>query len=394
MVVEASLAGSGAEVHEARKGAPDGWALVRGSGPRLALAPMEGISDAVVRALLSELGGMDLCVTEFIRVTDRPLKARVLREACPELDEGGRTPAGTPVLVQLLGSNRAALAETAAVADHLGALGIDLNFGCPARRVNGHDGGAALLRDPRRVEQIVRAVRDAVPAVRPVSAKIRLGWENPDDVVDVARAAEAGGASFITIHGRTKLQMYRPSADWRRIGLARAALSVPVVANGDVFTPADFSACVERTGCSSVMLGRGAFRTPNLFRWIRGRDPAPFTSAACAALLRRFVSRMLSAGRHGSERGALSRLKQWSRAIGEVDEAVARCFRMLKRSGTLAEALAVLEQHFPSVPAEPSGHPKQAAFPGPNGESPSSLEERGTGACCDIGRSVRLEEAQ
>lgn len=327
----------------------------------LALAPMEGVSDAVVRALLSELGGMDLCVTEFIRVTERAVPARILRASCPELDAGGRTPSGTPVTVQLLGSNVPALAETAVRAVELGAPGIDLNFGCPARRVNGHDGGAAVLKTPARVETIVGGVRRALPAGTPLTAKIRLGWDTPEPALDIVRAAEAGGAALVTIHGRTKTDMYRPPANWARIGEARAAVGVPVVANGDLFGPAAVQACREVTGCGTFMLGRGAFRIPNLFRWVRGMDDAPSSSHASIALLRRFVVEMpKKLGLKSPERATLARLKQWTRAMGEADPELRRCFEGLKRCAELPDALEVLDRAFPAD-TDPSDAPSSGA---------------------------------
>lgn len=309
---------------------------------------MEGVSDAVARAVLSELGGMDACVTEFLRVTDRPASVRSLRESCPELDTGGRTRAGVPVLVQLLGSRPDVLAETAVRAIELGAPGIDLNFGCPAKRVNGHDGGAALLRTPERIENAVAAVRRAVPLDKPVSAKIRLGWENPDDVYEVARAAEAAGASWLTIHGRTKVQMYKPHADWGRIGETTQQVGLPVVANGDIFDADALRRCAEVTGCTAFMVGRGAFRVPNLFRWARGWDDEAWPPARSAEMLRAFVAAVPSLKNWRSpERATLARLKQWIRYLSEVNEEMRVCFDVLKRTQTLDDALAALERFFP-----------------------------------------------
>ena len=122
---------------------------------RLMLAPMEGVIDHVMRELLTSLGGIDRCVTEFVRVTDRLLPPRVFRRLCPELDTGGTTASGVPVYLQLLGGQAAVLADNAARAAELGAPGIDLNFGCPAKTVNRSDGGAILLREPQRVHAIV-----------------------------------------------------------------------------------------------------------------------------------------------------------------------------------------------------------------------------------------------
>lgn len=304
---------------------------------------MEGISDFLVREQLGALGGMDLCVTEFIRVAHRPLVPEVLLRECPELRQGGRTRGGVPVIVQLLGGDPALVAESAVLAVELGAVGIDLNFGCPARKVNGSDGGAAILREPHRLTAIVGATRRACPPRVTVSAKIRLGWDDPDDVVENARAVEAGGADWLTIHARTKVQMYKPSADWSKIAEARRAVSLPIVANGDIFTAPDLAACRAATGATSFMLGRGAFRTPNLFRWIRGLDPGPWAFGPTRALLLEFVERVLVAPCYDDPpRAALNRLKGWTGAIAEVMPEMARVFATLKRAQVLDDALEVL----------------------------------------------------
>ena len=132
---------------------------------RVILAPMEGVVDWVMRDVLTRIGGIDLCVTEFIRVTDQLLPTHAIQKDCPELlNASCRTNSGTPVLVQLLGGKPEWMAQNAALAIELGAPGIDINFGCPAKTVNRHDGGAALLKDPRRIFDVVSAVRSAVPA--------------------------------------------------------------------------------------------------------------------------------------------------------------------------------------------------------------------------------------
>jgi tRNA-dihydrouridine synthase C len=317
----------------------------------LALAPMEGISDAIVRDLLSALGAMDLCVTEFIRVAHRPVPPKVFRQHVPELEHGGRTPAGTPVMVQLLGGDPDLVAESATTAAEMGALGIDLNFGCPAKRVNGHDGGAALLRTPRRVTDVVRACVDRIGI--PVSAKIRLGFDRPDPVLDLARAAEQGGAAWLTIHGRTKVQMYKGRADWPRIGQAARALSIPVVANGDLFTPGDLDRCQATTGCSAFMLGRGAFRTPNGFRWMRGWDHRPMSVDDTLALLRTFVRRVRTDPRFDRpERVALNRLKGWLRALAEPRPELGPVFDHVKRLSDLDQAVAFITRTSAAISAK------------------------------------------
>src|SRR5262245_8180689 len=310
---------------------------------RLFLAPMEGISDSIVRELLSSLGAMDVCVTEFIRVAHHPITAPVLLRECPELMNGGRTASGTPVLVQLLGGEPEHVAESAHIAAELGAPGIDLNFGCPAKRVNGSDGGAALLREPHRLTEVIGAVRARVPKHVSVSAKIRLGWEDPDDVLACARAAEAGGAEWITIHGRTRAQRYAPPADWNRIAHARSAVRVPIVANGDIFTPADLERCRAITGADQFMLGRGAFRTPNLFRWIRGLDQRAWSLGQCIDLLERFIERVLVDPRYDKPpRAALNRIKGWVSAMADASPEAAAIFEHLKRCLVLEDARTML----------------------------------------------------
>ncbi len=146
----------------------------------LILAPMEGLLDFTLRDILTEIGGIDRCVAEFIRVTGTLLPERVFYRVVPELHHGGRTAAGVPVRVQLMGSDPVCLAENAARVATLSPFGVDLNFGCPAKIVNRHGGGAALLQDPELLYRIVAAVRRAVPPGLPVSAKMRLGFANGD----------------------------------------------------------------------------------------------------------------------------------------------------------------------------------------------------------------------
>jgi tRNA-dihydrouridine synthase C len=156
------------------------------------------------------------------------------------------------------------MAESAGVAVECGALAIDLNFGCPAATVNRHDGGATLLKYPSRLRDIVWAVRNAVPRHLPVSAKMRLGWDATDPIDENAAMAAEGGASWITIHGRTRVAGYAPPIHWEPIGRVRERLGIPVVANGDIWTIDDFRRCRDTTGCEHFMLGRGALADPRL----------------------------------------------------------------------------------------------------------------------------------
>jgi tRNA-dihydrouridine synthase C len=314
------------------------------AGLFLALAPMDGVTDWVYRALLTDIGGgrsgISLCVSEFVRVTRGPVPAKVILRHCPELAAGGHTTAGVPVLVQLLGGDPESMAETACIAADLGAPGIDLNFGCPAKTVNNHDGGATILKTPDRVHRIVSAVRRAVPLPIPVSVKIRLGWDSADGVEEIARAAADGGAAWLTIHARTRTQLYRPPVDWASIGRARRAVAIPIVANGDISTPEDVLACGRASGCHAFMIGRGAMGRPRLFRRIRGADEPDLDMQWLCCLLVEYARRLEASG--APQRAVVGRLKQWLRlgapAFAEIDG----LFQRAKRLGSLPAMLETL----------------------------------------------------
>ena len=233
------------------------------------LAPMEGLLDFVLRDILTRVGGVDHCVSEFIRVTHTLLTERTFLRVMPELTNGGYTPSGVPVRAQLLGSDPVSMAENASRLAELGPHGIDLNFGCPAKVVNRHGGGAMLLQYPEQLHSIVNAVRRAVPAHMPVTAKMRLGFNDDSRAVECAQALEAGGAEELVVHARTKADAYRPPAYWERVNDIRLAVKIPVVANGEIWTVDDARRCRQASGCESIMLGRGMVTDPGLALAIR-----------------------------------------------------------------------------------------------------------------------------
>ena len=278
------------------------------------LAPMEGLLDFALRDVLTRVGGIDLCVSEFIRVTDTLLPARAFLRVVPELSHGSRTPAGVPVRAQLLGSDPACLADNAGRLAELAAAGIDLNFGCPAQVVNRHGGGAALLQEPEQLYRIVVAVRRAVPEGIPVSAKMRLGFHDDALAEDCARAIEAGGANELVVHARTKAHGYRPPAYWDRIADVRRAVSIPVAANGEIWTVEDARRCRAVSGCTDLMLGRGVVADPGLAlailvdQGLRPADAAQADWPSLLPLLRHFWELILV---HIEPRARTGRMKQW-----------------------------------------------------------------------------------
>lgn len=230
---------------------------------------MEGVVDFVIRDVYSDLGGVDQFVTEFIRVTKHLHPKLIFHRYAPELFTGSRTRTGIPVFIQLLGGDPSAMADNAARAAELGAIGIDLNFGCPAKLVNRHDGGAVLLKSPDRVFSIVSAVRAAVPKHIPVTSKMRLGFEDTTLHLENSKACEEGGSQWLTVHCRTKKDGYKPPAYWEFVPRIREHLKIPIIANGEVWSVDDYIRCREVTGSADVMIGRGAMSNPYLFRAIK-----------------------------------------------------------------------------------------------------------------------------
>lgn len=320
--------------------------------PAVVLAPMEGVTDAAMRAVQGEVGGFAFAVSEFLRVSQTVPPPHVFFRHVPELRSGATTPTGLPVQVQILGGDPGRMAAAAGVAVGCGATAIDINFGCPAPTVNRHDGGATLLKYPTRVRAIVRAVRDALPPKIPVSAKMRLGWDSTEAIDENAAMAVEGGAAWVTVHARTRVAGYAPPVDWRAVGRVRETLGVPVVANGDIWTLADFRRCRDESGCSHYMLGRGALANPRLARQVAaelGIAPPPAPVWDWRPLFERFLA--WSAHYRGEvPGGAVRKLKQWLRIAANCGAFAG--FDAVKRAATVDELFAAL-------PVPESGDPRR-----------------------------------
>lgn len=297
---------------------------------RIFLAPMEGLLDHVLRDTLTRLdgGGIDACVTEFIRVTNSLLPAERYYRVVPELRNGCRTRSGVAVRVQFLGSDPVCLAENAAYVATLGALGVDLNFGCPARLVNRHGGGAVLLKQPALMRTIVQAVRDAVPATIPVTAKMRLGYDTPEYALDCAQALADGGAAELVVHARTRADGYRPPAYWDWIARIREHVRIPVIANGEIWSVEDAQRCRDISGCEDLMLGRGAVANPALALMISGQREASLSWPELQKLLHHF---WLALEIQLPERYRHGRIKQWLLHLGRSYPQALEQFGLIRR---------------------------------------------------------------
>ncbi|WP_313953284.1 tRNA-dihydrouridine synthase [Accumulibacter sp.] len=320
---------------------------------KLLLAPMEGLVDDVLRDVLTRVGGYDLAVSEFVRVSGSLLPPRAFRRLCPELDRGSRTRAGTPLVVQLLGSDPACLAENAAQLVELAPAGIDLNFGCPAPKVNRHGGGAMLLADPEQLFRIATAVRRVVPAEIPFTAKMRLGVRDTARTLDCARALAAGGVDALVVHARTRAEAYRPPAHWEWVGRIREVVQQPVVANGEVWTAADHARCCAVSGSDDVMIGRGAVADPFLARRIcalrAGESIEADRSADWRQLQPLLASYWQQVCAKVADRHAPGRLKLWLGSLRRNFSEAEVLFRVVRTLSSVDEISRTLELH--GVPA-------------------------------------------
>ena len=312
---------------------------------------MEGVVDPLTRELLTGIGGIGQCVTEFVRVTDKLLPRKVFYRFAPELlhpgELQGHTQSGVPTFVQLLGSNPEMLAANAARVAELGAPGVDLNFGCPAKTVNRHRGGACLLQWPDELHRIVSAVRAEVPSHIPVTAKMRLGFEDKVLAIENAQALEAAGAAWVTVHARTKLEAYKPPAHWEWLARVREALTVPVVANGEMWTVEDWRRCQQVSGCDHFMFGRGLIAQPDLaLQVMRAWQQQPYQAMnwlAAMTVLQDYFLTSLPQVAH--QRQAVSRLKQWTKQLPRNYVEAEELFAQMRRLREPEQVLELLEKH-------------------------------------------------
>ena len=320
---------------------------------QLILAPMQGLVDDVMRDLLTRIGGFDECVSEFVRITHTVHSRATWLKYVPEIAHANRTPAGTPCTVQLLGSDAENMAVNALEAVRFGADKIDLNFGCPAPTVNKHKGGAVLLKEPDLIYHIVRTLRQRLPQHIPLTAKMRLGYEDKSLALECASAIENGGACALTVHARTKVEGYEPPAHWEWVRKIRDAVSIPVTANGDVFSLQDYLDIKAVSGCDSVMLGRGAVIRPDLARQIKqyenGETVKDTDFAEVSSWIVQFFDLCLV--KEANNKYPVARLKQWLGMMKKEFEQAQILFdriRAVKEADEVKQILLSFEQEMHS----------------------------------------------
>ncbi len=303
---------------------------------------MEGVTDPCFRAVLlalhrpEDLGG---ACTEFLRVVDHPYRPGQVRKHL------GPKTGSIPVGVQLMGSHESALAATAESVLQTDAAFLDLNFGCPTKGALKGCAGSALLREPKRLESIVRTCVEACGGDLPVTAKIRAGFDDAESVEELARAAEAGGASLLTVHCRTRSEHYTDQVDWTRITRAVEAVEIPVCGNGGVLVHEDLERMREVTGCLFVMVGHAALADPWIFS---GQE---VTAQAAAEFLHEYSLALESAGAGPRKRAARLKqlLKVWS-AGGLISDEADRKSWMAEREPERLLAAMEARAHAEAIP--------------------------------------------
>ena len=318
------------------------------AGPVRLLAPMEGLTDPLMRQILTKIATdlgrpYDWSVSEFIRVTQHVLPAHVFYKYVPELHHDAKTASGTPIHIQLLGSEAQLMAENAAYAAELGAPAIDINFGCPAKTVNSHRGGSVLLDEPETMYQIISAVRQAVPAHIPVSAKIRLGYTDTSRMDEIKAAIAASGADWLTIHARTKTQGYKPPAYWDKIQSFNT-LDIPVIANGEIWNSEHAQNCMAQAGTAHLMLGRGAVTRPDLVAQI-DREHSQISNNQTTLLWQALIAHQIKflQGEAKSDIVLVGRYKQWLAMLTKGYSEAKILWDSIKREKNKAAIISALQ---------------------------------------------------
>jgi len=263
---------------------------------------MEGVGDRCFRRAMASVGGFDEAVTDFLRVSANPHIQSLARmydfqETLP-----------IPLAAQLMGSNEEHMANMAREIEKRGAPRIDLNCGCPSNTVTGHGAGSSLLKDPKMVYRVAKAMVQAVSI--PVTIKMRSGYADTSLFKENLLAAQESGVQYITLHPRTKIEGYGPAARWELIAEAKSILRIPVVGNGDILSVQDALNMIQLTGCDALMIGRGSVINPFLFQEIKAHFAGKVYRSSWDVLLKYLETYISYMPVDVGERQKINKLKQ------------------------------------------------------------------------------------
>lgn len=312
---------------------------MRGPAPVLALAPMQDVTDLPFWRLMTGYGGADVYFTEYFRVhATSNLEKHILRSIT-------ENPTGRPVVAQMIGNDIPALVRTARELQRHAVAGIDLNLGCPAPVVYRKCAGGGLLREPARVDAILGALRQAVTG--PFTVKTRVGFEDPAVFDELLPIFARHGLDLLTVHGRTVSEMYRGGVHYHLIARAVQSMPCPVLANGNVDSPARAAAVLADTGARGLMIGRGAIRNPWIFTQIRrqleGQAPWLPSGRDVLAYIHALYDAVCTPGVRESSQ--VQKMKKYLNYIGEAVEPTGRFLHDIRRVTTRADFFRVCTEH-------------------------------------------------
>jgi len=308
--------------------------------PPLILAPVAGHTDSLFRQAIKSLGGCGLVVSELVS-TEGMTRHQDRSNYLTRFEESER-----PIAIQIFGADPERMAESAAMVEAMGADIVDINLGCPVKKVVRQGGGSNLLRDLPLLEKIFRAVRKAIKA--PLTAKIRSGWDsNSINAVEVLKLAENCGVEALAIHGRTRSDMFSGQSDWSIIARVKEQSSIPIIGNGDVFDPADAERMFKETGVDGVMMGRGVLGNPWLIRqcWdhLSGLDVKQVSLVERAEFVMLFLKRVCL---DSPQPVALGRIKRMGGYLSRGFPGSAQLRARIHASHTTLEFFEIMQEHF------------------------------------------------
>ena len=313
-------------------------------------APMEGLADPPLRKVLCPHGGYDWCFSEFIRVTDEGVSDKTLLNDCPELRNGGRTEDGTPCRLQLLGDDPDLMGQGALSAVRLGALGVDINFGCPSRFV--HHSGSMLLKEPELLRDIVASVISSIPSDVLLSVKIRTGFNDKSELEGILAAVAQRGVDEVIVHCRNRSELYRREAlDWSVLKPMHEKFPhVTLVANGDINDAECAKRCMELSGCTTLMCGRGGFMIPNIGRVIRDGDE-PYDEILRLKVMRETAESFVNMG-ISRDKTVLDRTKQFLSYARMGSPVLAEFFKKFCRCQSVDECFDLIDAKIKELKAK------------------------------------------